>query len=234
VSLKTPKRSLTRLTGSPYRYLQNPTNSDHSSVWSKAMLGEQYALWSTPGPPVKAPQSPYDYTIEPRGKIPVLTVAKLGDWHGPMNDIQYPVLIIDGIRDLLLNAWWQWIADKSDEALGKSLYTLNLLLGDDTQTNLLNYKSLFVPLRINPTAWASRTSQVRAVAAAKTSVIICQQMLVDYLQAKESEWQTKVVQPVNELLKIDKSPQKWDGFIWPFGKWRSQSLRFVWPVLLIY
>ena len=192
-----------------------------------------WGQWTHPSPE-DAPKCPYDYTIKGSKKIPVLTVAKLGDWHGPMNDIQYPVLIIDAMRDLLLNAWYQYMADKSDEALGKSLYTINLLLSDDVQTNMFTVSAksaIFLPLRINPAAWASRTSQVRAIAAAKTSVIICQQMLVDYLQAKsdsekeeESEWQTKVVRPLNQHLKINNSPkQKWDGFIWPFGKWRSRS-----------
>lgn len=48
-----------------------------------------------------------------------------------------------------------------------------------------------------------------------------QQSLVQYLQAREGEYQQKVTKPFNEGLKTAKNlieKSRWDGFIWPFGK----------------
>ncbi|KAK9412824.1 putative PLD phosphodiesterase domain-containing protein [Seiridium unicorne] len=39
-----------------------------------------------------------------KGLIPVLSVARLGDWHGSTFTLDYPVQIFDGMRDVLVNA----------------------------------------------------------------------------------------------------------------------------------
>ena len=149
----------------------------------------------------------------------VFTVSKLGNWYGVKDDkTNFPTLTIDAVRDLVLNLFWQWDSTASDDSwspfrFGYHVWKMNQVLGDD----VLN-KTLFKSYGINPTAWASRYTRTWAIAYAESSVIICQQMLVQNLQADVQEYKD-LVKSANEKLKILDDPKRaWDGYIWPIGK----------------
>lgn len=226
-----------------HSYLDNPADTDDNCIAWAANLNEVNPTWWTRDGeiigqdgimiareintangkkkinaiPPNVIKSPFQKTAgNTTGKIPVLTVAKLGDWHGDMNQLDYPVMVMDLARDLALNAFWQMNASQSDGTLGLggSIYGLNKLMSDD----VLRFK-LFKDFGITPAAWASRSARTHAIAYAQNSVIICQQMLVQYLMAKEPDYKNAVEKANTDMNLQD--PYKWDGFIWPFGKWTS-------------
>lgn len=179
---------------------------------------------------LKAPEkNPFAFTIEEgAGAIKVLTTSKLGDWYGPMKNIEYPIQIIDALRDIVMNLCWQWSADKPwllewpYDMRGSLIWALNKALSDD---NL--YGLVFKDNKINPLAWASRTAKTQAIANAKSSVIISQQMLVDSLPMDNGDYRTLVNGDkannkigLNEQYEFKKEP--WDGFTWPFGKFEPK------------
>lgn len=166
--------------------------------------------------PPEVKQNPFKKTnkFDPAAKqIKTLTVGKLGDWHGTMNDLTYPVMIIDLVRDVALNLFWQINASLPDGVLGLGgqLYGLNLMMSDDMQKDML-----FKEFKITPVAWASRHAMTKAIAYATTSVIICQQCIVQTQTAKDETFKKGVDRiNANKALGIT---APWDGFIWPFGK----------------
>lgn len=169
------------------------------------------------GIPPDVKRSPFEKTKTYKfgGKtIRALTVGKLGDWHGTMQQLTYPVMVIDLVRDLALNIFWQMNASLPDgvTGLGGQIYGLNKLLSDDMQRDLL-----FKEFSITPVAWASRHTMTKAIAYAKTSVIICQQCIVQTQSAGDGDY-LKVVDSINanEILGIT-AVNRWDGFVWPFG-----------------
>lgn len=150
----------------------------------------------------------------------------MGNWLGIKNEgINYPMLIIDAVRDVLLNILWQSHAKWSDDGLslmrfGLHIFEANKLLGDD----VLN-STLFQAYGINPTAWAGRYTRTWAIASAKHSVIICQQMLGQTLQKGEADYD-KLVAKVNDKIEAKGDPKMaWDGTIWPIGKLPSLKIR---------
>jgi len=230
------------------RYLNEPAASDDDSGWWSAKLDDatpEGPKWTeqfgdTPNkveqklPDPVLLHTPFKHQV-PSGKIPVLTVGKLGDWHGLMKEITYPVMIVDAARDIMMNALWQLNAHRSDlpnEGLGFLIYVVNLLMSDPVQAEALSGwsgtavnamlklfgYSTFNELNISPVAWASRSTRTLAIAGAQKSVIICQQMIVDYFPAKEELYQNGLVAMVNKKLGPDHQADKWDGCIWPFGK----------------
>lgn len=89
-----------------------------------------------------------------KGKIRVLTMAKLGDWYGTAEQIQYPVMIIDAVRDFALNLYWQQHVgdyDTKSPSLGERMWRWNKVLGDE----VLSGAGIFNNFGINPVAWAS-------------------------------------------------------------------------------
>jgi len=229
------------------RYLNEPAPSDDDSGWWSVKLNdksENGPHWTeqfgdTPNkveqklPDPNLLHTPFQHQVSD-DKIPVLTVGKLGDWHGLMKEITYPVMIVDAARDIMMNALWQLNAhrsDKPDEGLGFLIYVLNLLMSDPVQSEALSglsgaavdlalkksNRTTFKELKISPVAWASRSTRTLAIAGAQKSVIICQQMIVDYFPAKEKEYQDGLVAEVNKKLGLDHQANMWDGCIWPFG-----------------
>jgi hypothetical protein len=207
-------------------YLNAPVKTDQTSCWWKAKLSDT-PNWQSDNMPLEGKKSPFKYsTSNTEGKIPVLTVAKLGDWYGPKNKIDYPTMIIDLARDVMLNHFWQTNAESPDSSLGLEIWMLNKTISDDALTGWAAWalgKDIFNKLGINPTAWASRYTRTQAVAYASSSVIICQQSIVAYLQVKDpsGKYQEKVINKFNDgLRKANKLTPKtqWDGFIWPFGE----------------
>jgi hypothetical protein len=131
-----------------------------------------------------------------------------------MQQLTYPVMVIDLVRDMALNIFWQTNASLPDgvSGLGGQMYGLNKLLSDDVQKDLL-----FKQFSITPVAWASRHTMTKAIAYAKTSVIICQQCIVQTQSAKEVDFKAAVDKVnANESLGIT-AANRWDGFVWPFG-----------------
>ena len=101
---------------------------------------------------------------------------------------------------------------------GSLILGLNKALSDE---NL--YEFVFKDNEINPLAWASRTAKTQAIANAKSSVIISQQMLVASLPMENGDYGTLVngdkaknMVGLNEQYGFKK--ELWDGFMWPFGK----------------
>ncbi|KAJ9654562.1 hypothetical protein H2201_008983 [Coniosporium apollinis] len=168
------------------------------------------------GIPAEVKRSPFEKTMTFRmgkSQIRCLTVGKLGDWHGTMQQLTYPVMVIDLVRDLALNIFWQMNASLPDgvKGLGGYIYGLNKLLSDDVQKDLL-----FKQFKITPVAWASRHAMTKAIAYAKTSVILCQQCIVQTQTASIKDFQNAVDKiNANKSLGIGPTNQ-WDGFIWPF------------------
>lgn len=170
------------------------------------------------GIPDEVKRSPFEKKMKfefGKPQIRALTVGKLGDWHGTMKQLTYPVMIIDLVRDLALNIFWQMNAGLPDGVLGLGgqIYGLNKLMSDDMQKDLL-----FKQFKITPVAWASRHAMTKAIAYAKTSVILCQQCIVQTQTASNADFKG-VVDKINGNKNLGIEPANhWDGFVWPFGK----------------
>lgn len=162
-----------------------PSGTDQKPFWRSAPLYLLEPQWTENGGAVndkganlKAPEkNPFAFTIK------VLTISKLGDWYRPMKNVDYPIQIIDALRDIVMNLCWQWSADqfylleKPWDMRGSLIWAMNKVLSDESL-----YGFVFKDSKIKPLAWASRTAKTHAIANAKSSVIISQQMLVDSLR----------------------------------------------------
>lgn len=152
-----------------------------------------------------------------------MTIARLGDWSGGMQSIRYPVQVIDALRDVVLNVAWQFIQPTGGFSLSDNAFMLlagypfNGYLSDDYLSK--DGVQYFQGLGINPTAWATRSARTQAITSATRSVVICQQMLVDWLQNDDRQYQG-VVKGLNKDLQLA-GEREWTGSIWPFGKVRS-------------
>ncbi|MCJ1385496.1 hypothetical protein MMC17_008619 [Xylographa soralifera] len=140
--------------------------------------------------------------------IPVLTIAKLGDRTGPMDSIQYPVQLIDALRDLMLNIIWSLKVFK--------LPSFNIMplavaeLADDNSEILYALSEL----GITSAAWASRYARTQAVANATTSLHISNELLVNFLQVRNPKYQ-ELVSTIDTDLGLTGS-YAWNGYLWPF------------------
>ena len=195
------------------RYLETlkPKATDNSSFWRKADLSKPPA-WAHEG---AVPDSLAFAKRITEKKFETLTVARLGDWSGAMQPIRYPVQVIDAFRDIVLNVAWQSLQPTGGflfmELAG---YPFNGYLSDDyLSSDKVKY---FQGLGINPTAWASRSARTQVINSATRSVVICQQMLVDWLQNDNDQYNS-VVRSINRKLHLTGN-SAWTGSIWPFGK----------------
>ena len=137
--------------------------------------------------------------------IQVLSVARLGDWHG--NYIpDYPVQFVDGLRDLLVNV-------NAPAAIATGDFK-GLVRQIQTSTDTEGIMGVLRGFGYSPAAWASRTVRVNAIANAKTSVYMSNQMIVGALQKGNASYD----QVVNSLNASKAQNQKWDGYLWPYGK----------------
>jgi hypothetical protein len=149
----------------------------------------------------------------PASGKPVLTTSKLGDWHGDMLKIDYPIQIIDCLRDIYMNVEWQKMARSTEREQGADIYSAYGWLKDDT----FFFGGLLSTLGINPNAWASRTARNVAVEQAQSSIYISQQMLVDYLQSGSQEFKD-LRDKINSATGLTAKKLDWEGWIWPYGK----------------
>lgn len=148
-----------------------------------------------------------------------------------MNKIQYPVQVIDCIRDVILNMAWHYFNPQEASLAGKGFVTLLMTLGDWSLTK----QGYLQDLGVNPAAWASRYARVQAIQSANDSVIISQQMFTQCLGDGQAQYMTITYkanlyltgkQPVKEFrepwdkVQWDQVPwnDPWDGHTWPFGK----------------
>ena len=163
--------------------------------------------------------SPVPLSVEFKKVVPikggpsVLTVGRLGDWHGDMKAIQYPVQVVDAIRDVILNLAWQYYNPHAFEEYSEKFLLLAGALSDDKIAPLL-----FHELGINPTAWASRYARIQAITAASKNIVICQQMLVCCLQNDTKEWMTFANEKSAQIKAKGGLGEPWDGALWPIGK----------------
>lgn len=224
-----------------YRYLNKPLSTDSNSICWGARFADTNPFWFTLGGEksentfpnahdrirvLKNDGSlPDDVLVSPFAQafivtntdFPVLTASKLGEWIDPKYHVSYPAMIFDAVRDLILNIVWQQsaLAKDTEGGLGYQIWALNKYLSDDFQSQ----KGMILQkFNVNPTTWASRYTKNVAISNASTSVVICQQMLVQFLQARDQTYKDSVVSPTNKKLGLTDPRQTWDGFIWPFGK----------------
>ena len=90
-----------------FNYLNDLPGTDTHSFRQSAMLSEYPPTWSSSE---KADLASFK-SINTTTKYPVLTVSRLGDWHGTMKQIDCPIQIIDAIRDTAFNTIWQYLED---------------------------------------------------------------------------------------------------------------------------
>ena len=158
-----------------------------------------------------------------QGTVPVLSIAKLGDWHGKMTPIRFPVQMIDALRDLAMNTVWHIAHHLTDKAVSdKAVKALSIFMGQLKDTSLLD---TFSKMDIHPAAWASRHVRVEAITRATKSVkMSVEHFAYSDLQGK-TEWDAIVTDTnarVASLNKIDPNQLpdnlKWDGILWPYGE----------------
>ena len=137
--------------------------------------------------------------------IQVLSVARLGDWHGNYVP-DYPVQFVDGLRDLLVNV----NAPAAIAAGGFKGLVRQIRTSADTEGIMAMLRSF----GFSPAAWASRIIRVNAIANAKTSVYMSNQMIVGALQKGNASYD----EVVKKLNTGKAKNQEWDGYLWPYGK----------------
>ena len=79
-----------------------------------------------------APLAPFFPTNIQYGSKKILTVSRIGDWHGKMwSDVRYPVGIIDLLRDVLLNSVYLKFASEGPRQQGIVTILTYILMTED-------------------------------------------------------------------------------------------------------
>jgi hypothetical protein len=165
--------------------------------------------WATEQVPLAKSQG-FD---QPASGKPVLTTSKLGDWHGEMLKIDYPIQVIDCFRDIYMNVTWHMGARLTEHDQGSNVCNLLSWIRDDTEL----FGGGMRKIGINSNAWASRVARNAAIENSQSSIYISQQMLVDYLQKDVKEFRVLRDQ-INAATGLTAQKLDWDGWIWPYGK----------------
>lgn len=175
-----------RYTNYFFDYLNKHVKSDTRSFLRSCNLSAAAPNWSDA---VAAP--PASFTPSKSGQYPVLTVGRLGDWHGTMAKVPFPVQVVDAIRDVALNEVWH-ISPKDQQ--GKTIAKMDFALRDDSTAasmaklaNMINsltknsakppivvpdINEIFKALQVNPVAWASRFTRKYVIESAEKRVCI--------------------------------------------------------------
>lgn len=160
-----------------------------------------------------------------------------------MTDFDYPIQVVQALKDLVMNVVWQSFNSKSWVKSQVKSWTKSEKLANFTQNNaiqgvaVLLVDDLFTEqqvsrdhlskaigstlsnpyktLRVNPTAWASRMTRLNAIANAQKSVVICQHRIT--LPPLGGNAKIKYVENINKHLALG-DDRKWDGYAWPYGK----------------
>jgi hypothetical protein len=146
-----------------YRYLEQPHPSDQNSfrryINMSSSAQDLSAEWKggnlsdrvTTAPAIKQPLQAVKTSCE---GISVLTVSRVGDWHGALMTLQYPVMVLDAARDVMLN-----VHNLGNDALPKEkcedIVKAIQALADDTAEDWLGV-GLRETFKCSPAAWASR------------------------------------------------------------------------------
>jgi hypothetical protein len=148
----------------------------------------------------------------------VLAVAKLGDWVGQMEDIQYPIQAIDAMRDLALNVIYHVVGIKMAATPTKTILLMYSILFKSV-TDAVQDKALtasFQTAKVTPAAWASRITRCKAIAEAKEKVYIDAEIIGCFLQQSNKEWKDLVLDINKTKLNLAVNDY-WDGILWPYG-----------------
>jgi hypothetical protein len=205
------------LTTSRYLNRDHRTDTDSFRMHASASAADGPKWDTTETAPLFA-QEPTHKPSPSASKL-VLTVAKLGDWYGDMDELEYPVQIIDAVRDLILNVTYHVIMAKAG-SLGPMIINGNFEM---TLMPAISDKSMltsFQAAKVAPTAWASRIARCEAIAGAQSSVIIDAESIACFLHLRESDWKDQgepYLKYINEQLGLNAS-NGWEGVTWPYGK----------------
>jgi hypothetical protein len=135
------------------------------------------------------------------GSTNALTVSRIGNWPSQTG---YPVQVVDGIRDFIVNVIALLAEQNGDDELTASV--VNAVTDENLRDELRK-----LGISINPAAWASRYARNYAICHAQSNLRLSQQALVmDDLVNGSSEYK-ELVARINEMLGTS-----WDGYIWPF------------------
>ncbi|HEY2718627.1 MAG TPA: hypothetical protein VGI52_03285 [Solirubrobacteraceae bacterium] len=136
------------------------------------------------------------------GSTPALTASRIGNWPSQTG---YPVQVIDGIRDFIVNVI-AVLAEKNGD--DKSIASVVNAVTDENLRDELHE----LGIDINPAAWASRHARNCAISHAQSRLCLSQQALVmDDLIVYGPEAYKELVARINEMLGTS-----WNGYIWPF------------------
>ena len=187
-----------------YSYLNDVHPSDdHSYQYSTNFNNLD---WSN-----KDPVPLFERESQSTSGIPVLSVVKIGS----SENLGYPVLIIDAVRDIVLNilfrVFWEFGGRLALATVFRSI-VMPSISDDSMLPDLLQ-------AGVTPVAWASRIARREAITNAKHSVYIDAQIIAMYFQldAKEFTKEGGPLDKINEKVGL-KGLQKWDGIMWPYGK----------------
>lgn len=135
------------------------------------------------------------------GSTSALTVSRIGNW--PLQT-GYPVQVVDGIRDFIVNVIAVLAEKNGDDTLTASV--VNALTDENLRDELGE-----LGISINPAAWASRYARNYAICHSQSHLRLSQQALVMDDLATGSQEYRELVDTINEMLGTS-----WDGYIWPF------------------
>lgn len=210
------------------RYLNEPHVTDKTSFSVSTDLQGDAPKWSDESNTMcVAPMSPFEPNST--GKYKVLTTSLLGDWHGQAKKLDYPVQIVQALKDVACNLIWQktekipQLQDSSTVNLviqGLSVVLVDGMFSEDNRTRD-NFSKLighplsnpYETLRINPTAWASRLVRLNMIAASQKSLIMCQQRLTLWPVLSTTQ-----IESFNQKFGLTDADSRWDGILWPYGK----------------
>ncbi|HEX4837679.1 MAG TPA: hypothetical protein VFV03_04050 [Solirubrobacteraceae bacterium] len=136
------------------------------------------------------------------GSTPALTVSRIGNWPSQTG---YPLQVVDGIRDFIVNVIAVLAEKNQDDKLTASV--VNAVTDENLRDELRK-----LGISINPAAWASRYARNYAICRAQSHLRLSQQALVmDDLVHYGPQSYKDLVARINEMLGTS-----WDGYIWPF------------------
>ncbi|KAK0616218.1 hypothetical protein B0T14DRAFT_604565 [Immersiella caudata] len=194
-----------------WNYLSLPKSgrpSDHRSFHKSIKLSanppapDQPLPWS-PSTQVPLFKTAVKHTPRTTGGIPILSVARVGDWGGP-TVAAYPPQAIDALRDLALNKKIPALVGAGKFA--EIITSIKEASDDSFKARLLNLAGY------SPATWASDTARISAIRSAKSTVYTSGQMLVGALQRSDDSYK-EMVRTTN---KDKPNAQWWDGFLWPY------------------
>ncbi|OAL38908.1 hypothetical protein AYO20_01659 [Fonsecaea nubica] len=219
-------------------YLNNIPGSDSQSFRRSANLSEP-PKWTE----AVAPRLPTFAKDIRYGNKKVLTVSRIGDWHGKMKGVAYPIGIVDALRDALLNGVYLYFHNGGPRQQGAMTILTYAILTEDGEalrrlteaaTNIKRgvggavldwFASLTRPepsLEKQGSFNPYQTLNVNPNAWASRFARVCaianakeSVILCQHRLACPPYAGEKVTNLLNEKWRLQ-DPNKWDGYLWPF------------------